>query len=95
MEVSIGTIVKYVLTEADAITINRRRNMLDKPNVMKSAQRHIGNHVESHQILPMIVTVIHDANYINGQVFLDGNDVLWVCSKKFDGNRKPGTWHLI
>lgn len=44
------------------------------------AQAHIGNEVHGGDLFPMIVTEIWGPGCCNGQVFLDGNDVLWVTS---------------
>ena len=44
------------------------------------AQAHIGNEVKAGDIFPMIVTKVWSPGYVNGQVFLDGNDCFWATS---------------
>jgi hypothetical protein len=92
MDITIGRIVLYILTEQDAAEINRRRTTDSKiaeriaKNTEQSsawplgAQAHIGNSVEAGQIYPMIVTKVWSAGHVNGQVLLDGNDCLWATS---------------
>jgi hypothetical protein len=95
MDVSLGRIVLYTLTEQDAAEINRRRttgsaianrigkNTPDSSAWPVGAQAHIGNEAEAGQVYPMIVTRIWSAvspGCVNGQVLLDGNDCLWATS---------------
>jgi hypothetical protein len=92
MDVTIGRIVLYILTEQDAAEINRRRTTGCKiaeriaKNTEQSsawplgAQAHIGNSVEAGQVYPLIVTKVWSAGCVNGQVLLDGNDCLWATS---------------
>jgi hypothetical protein len=89
---TIGRIVQYVLTTQDAEAINRRRTsgpkiqerMLSVPPAWPAgAQAHIGNQLNAGEIFPMVIckTWGDQANsVVNGQVLLDGNDVLWVTS---------------
>ncbi len=47
------------------------------------AQAHIGNVVKAGDVFPMIITAVWGTtpeSAVNGQVFLDGTDVLWVTS---------------
>lgn len=44
------------------------------------AQAHIGNTAAAGDVFPMLVTKVWSAGCVNGQVFLDGNDVLWAMS---------------
>ena len=57
------------------------------------AQAHIGNSVTAGEVFPMLIVRVWGSTVdsaVNGQVFLDGNDVLWVTSTKVgDG---PGTF---
>lgn len=73
MKPTVGGILLYELSEQDASQINRRRNRL---SAIQPMSRHIGV-VESGLIVPMIVTAV-DESLVNGQVFLDGGDSLWV-----------------
>jgi hypothetical protein len=43
------------------------------------AQAHIGNVVAAGNEFPMIVVAVW-SDSVNGQVFLDGNDCLWVTA---------------
>jgi hypothetical protein len=87
MEITIGRVVIYTLHEQDAEQINRRRtdgtSIADRIKSEKwpiGAQAHIGNMVEAGQQFPMIVTKVWSPGYVNGQVFLDGNDCFWATS---------------
>ena len=47
------------------------------------AQAHIGNDAKEGQVFPMMITKVwgdRPDSAVNGQAFLDGNDVLWVTS---------------
>lgn len=57
------------------------------------AQAHIGNEVKEGDIFPMLIVQIWGdtpSSAVNGQVFLDGNDVFWATSRSV-GNY-PGTF---
>jgi hypothetical protein len=90
-----GRIVHYVITQEEAKIINQRRNNLS----MSDAPT--GNTVQAGDHLPMIMTAVFPNEYgpdkpgINGQVFLDGNDSLWVTSRKYSESDAVGTWHWI
>ena len=98
-----GRIVHYRLTEQDAIEINRRRttsktiaDKMRQDGWPEGAQAHIGNTVTAGQHFPMMIVMVwgQETGCSNGQVFLDGNDVLWVCSASFsDKPLDAGTWH--
>lgn len=87
---SIGRVVHYCLRFSDAEQINRRRtnghSIAERIKEEKwpiGAQAHIGNEVKENDIFPMlIVKVWGDAPEcaVNGQVYLDGNDVFWATS---------------
>lgn len=83
---SIGRIVHYTLTETDAIVIHPRR---------VGGATH-GNEVTAGQVFPMMITRLwtynpDETSVVQGQVFLDGDDSLWVTSvKQGDGE---GQWH--
>jgi len=104
MKPTIGRIVHYRLTAADAEQINRRRTTRAEiakriaANTCKvgedyagtasywplGAQAHIGHPANAGDVLPMMITYVCEYNErpndlrVNGQVFLDGNDTLWV-----------------
>lgn len=100
MQISIGHIVLYTLTIADAAAINRRRTTgaAIKRRIEEgswplgvSATHNIGNPASEGQVLPMIV--VQDwVGSVNGQVFLDGTDTLWVTSCLEGHIGEPGTW---
>lgn len=71
----------------------------DKPSIYgwpEGAQAHIGNRASAGDVVPLVVVKVWpnefgpDVPGVNGQVFLDGNDALWITSAK-EGT-EPGTW---
>lgn len=87
-KISIGRTVHYMLTVNDANRINDARSA-SYPTIH-------GNFAHAGDVYPFLVTrlwvVSPDAvQHVNGQVFLDGNDALWVTSV-IEGNLTPGTW---
>lgn len=99
MTPAIGRTVHYLLTETDAQAINRRRtsgtNIAERIRERLwpvGAQAHIGNDVQAGDEFPMMMTRIWGSgSMVNGQVFLDGNDVFWAASVH-EGNVN-GAWH--
>jgi len=104
MDVKVGHIVLYILTEQDAIQINRRRTTsesiaerikfqagTDRLRWPVGAQAHIGNEVHAGDVFPMMITRVWTSGMVNGQLFLDGNDTLWV-ERACRGYKTPGTW---
>lgn len=99
---STGRIVHYTLTEADADIINRRRDDYRKgPRVSGNpelvvqgdgAQVHVGNQARADQVLPLLVVRVNPGGQVNGQVFLDGNDSLWVTSAAEGDGRGQWAW---
>lgn len=87
---SIGRIVHYRLTPSDADAINRRRTSggsIAERIAAKlwplGAQAHIGNRVHAGDEFPLLVTKVWGNapdSAVNGQVLLDGSDVLWATS---------------
>ena len=97
MSVANNLIVNYKLSAEDAAMINRRRTNSAsiaeriKEKIWPSgAQAHIGNEAFAGQILPMVITGIWSDTCVNGQVFLDGCDQLWV--KSVQKGEDPGNW---
>lgn len=84
----IGQIVHYMLSETDVAAINRRRGYRGAPVL---GQKHVGNYEAVGVVRPMMITRLWDDHHVSGQVFLDGNDVLWVVHIK-DGD-EPGNFH--
>ncbi len=100
MRITIGRIVHYRLSSDDAHAINRRREVGagHAPDWPAGAQAHIGNIVEPGETYPLLVTRVWDEGpenpMVNGQVFLDGNDSLWVTSVESHpgGSEDVATW---
>lgn len=102
MPPTIGRIVLYALTAEDALKINRRRTTgasiaerIAAPVWPIGAQAHIGNPVSVGQEFPLMVVAVRPLTFIlNGQVFLDGNDVLWVVDAEQGppGDAVQGKW---
>lgn len=86
MKPTIGQIVHYVLSAVDCERICRNR----KQKWPGGDQAYLGNDVSIGELMPMIVCVVWSNEYVNGQVFLDGDDLLWVTSVK--EGVEPGTW---
>jgi hypothetical protein len=98
---SIGRIVHYKLTESDVDRIVRRRTDAERyyhPSTGvhvagHGEQRHVGNVPAAGDIFPMMIVRVWNDTHVNGQVFLDGNDVLWVTSVREDADRAGAfTW---
>lgn len=96
MQPTIGRIVQYKLTADDAAAINSRRAgsgsaAADWP---KGAIEHHGNPASEGQVLPAMVVVVHNELCVNLQVYLDGNDTLWVTSAMLapEGSHGPREW---
>jgi hypothetical protein len=83
MTITVGRIVHFALTEAQAERVNRR------------TLPQTGNTARAGDVVPLIVTRVWadesgHVSCVNGQALLDGNDSLWVTSAK-EGT-EPGTW---
>jgi hypothetical protein len=98
----IGMIVHYQLSKEDAEQINRRRTTgksiaarLPLEQWPTGAQAHIGNSVDEGQVYPMMITRCWGTDphsSVNGQVFLDGNDVFWATSVSAGTGPKTFSW---
>lgn len=97
-EVTVGRIVLYTLTEEDAIVIEVHRAKCKHTDhrtdytITHCAQ---GNPAHAGQQFPLLVTAVWSPQTVNGQVFLDGNDTLWVTSRQLDKGSFPpesGKW---
>ena len=91
-----GRIVHFMLSAQDAAEINKKRAQVDWSNVPQNGtQMHVGNHVEAGEHIPMIIVKVwnKELGYVNGKLFLDGNDDFWVTSVS-PGN-EPHSWHWI
>lgn len=84
---SLGRVVHYRLSRADAQEINRRRKRFaDAPAQSWGFLAPVGNHAAAGQMFPAdIVRIFSDdpdeTTAVNLQVKLDGTDVLWVTSR--------------
>ncbi|MCZ4066445.1 hypothetical protein O1W71_02025 [Microbacterium sp. H37-C3] len=100
---AVGRIVHYKLSEQDAEAINRRRsdrlayqsNPYNDPRVAYKPtgfQVHHGNPAAAGDVLPMLIVRVWNDEVVNGQVFLDGNDSLWVTSVPSGDGQRRWTW---
>ena len=100
MPIATNCVVNYKLTDIDALHINSNRtssvSIAERLKQMIwpfGAQPHLGNLVKEGQVFPMVITNIRGEDTVNGQVFLDGTDQLWVVSV-CRGN-SPGDWNYF
>jgi hypothetical protein len=81
---SLGGIVQYMLNNADATAVNRRRSdgARGASLVQDGTVVHSGNAVTAGDVYAMVIVRVwnEDPGTVNGQVLLDGNDTLWVTS---------------
>jgi hypothetical protein len=87
---TIGRIVHYTLNEGDARNIGAKRGVAS-PNI-GSIQ---GNGVRAGDVYPMLITRAwgdQPDSLVNGQVFLDGGDCLWVTSVKVGEGPRTFAW---
>lgn len=95
---TICRMVMYRLRPEEVRAVNKHRDdartaMGDPKRPADGAQVHVGNHVNPGDEYPMMIARVWGSepdSYVNGQVFLDGNDVLWVTSVKV--GEGPGTF---
>lgn len=96
MQVTIGRIVHYTLSEQDAEQINRRRDdQREHAHRTRGAdetgfQAHVGNHAAAGVVYPAVVVRFFGGAGVNLQVLLDGNDTYWATSR-VEGEG-PNTW---
>lgn len=98
---TIGRIVHYTLSEADAEQVNRRREDADIylrkiwPGERSGKQVHTGNNVAAGDVYPMVIVRTWGStpeSVVNGQVLLDGNDTLWVTSVGCGEGQRRFVW---
>jgi hypothetical protein len=83
-----GRIVQYTLSKQDADATNKRRkdahlHMAEHIANSNGVQVHVGNQPAEGDVYPMMIVRTWgstETSSVNGQVFLDGNDLLWVTS---------------
>jgi hypothetical protein len=95
MTPTIGRIVHYTITADEAKQINARRVDALAHGAEQRHTGHVthtGNQVVAGQTFPLLITAVwgdEPGSAVNGQLFLDGNDTLWVTSAtEGDGERK-------
>lgn len=96
---SVGRIVHYKLTAQDAEQVNRRRadwqaDRAEKVTAAIGYMAHVGNTASEGDVYPMLIVRVWgmtEGSSVNGQVFLDGNDTLWVTS--VGQGDQPRQWH--
>lgn len=102
-EPSVGRIVHYKLSKSDVEAIGRRRvkGAGHNPEWPAGAQAHVGNQPVEGETMPMVVCVVWPNEFgdnipgVNGQVFLDGNDSLWITSAKQGDESGQWNWPPI
>jgi hypothetical protein len=97
MAPSLGRIVHYTLTDGDAQAANRRRATVARWAETTGEQLHVGARVAPGDVFPaLVVRIERPPGTVNLQVFLDGNDVLWVERAEPSGTTPNeatlGTW---
>lgn len=93
---TIGRIVHYQLSEQDVEAITQcRDDARTHPPEHGGNQMHVGNYVRPGDTYPMIITRVWGDSpdaAVNGQVALDGNDVLWVTSVQVGEGPRHFKW---
>lgn len=100
MKPQVGSLVLYRVTFGEAMQASRRRLGLDPhgPAWQRGAQAHVGNPVQAGDALPMVVTRVWRDEFgpgrpgVNGQVFLDGSDSLWITDAREGGTEGCWSW---
>jgi hypothetical protein len=107
MKPTIGRIVLYVLSAADAVAINDARlqkfahEAPDSGSAPTAGFTRQGNAVIEGDIFPADVVRVFDNSGeledppINLQVKLNGNDSYWATSRHNSDEKTPGTWHWM
>lgn len=83
---TIGRIVHYTLTQANAEAINKRRGDFSD---------YRGNAAHEGDVFPLVITRIWSGDSINGQVLLDGSDNLWVISINNGPDQGQWEWPIV
>jgi hypothetical protein len=95
---SLGRIVHYRLSKADAQEINRRRkHFKESPPATWGYQAHVGNHAAAGQVFPADIVRIFsdnpdDKTAVNLQVKLDGTDTYWATSRTCGDEDGQWSW---
>ena len=95
---TIGRIVHYTLTDEQAKQVNKRRTDAHASGLHNNTAGlsvHFGNSVAGGDVFPLLITRVwgpSETSAVNGQVFLDGNDPLWVMSTSVGDGPGRFTW---
>ena len=99
---TIGRIVLYCLTQADADAINRRRTTsaeilerIRSGHWPMGSQAHIGNQVFAGEVYPGMVVRVQNEDLINIKVELDGTDQFWATNKSVSDGPVEGMFHWM
>lgn len=97
---TVGHVVHYVLTATDADAINRRRrNAIEQSlkigDYHDGVMVHTGNAAEEGDVYPMMIVRVWSDTTVNGQVHLDGNDLLWVTSVQVGTGPRTWSWPVM
>lgn len=100
---TIGRIVHYTLSAPDADAVNTRRrdainHVADHRERRDGSVIHYGNAVVEGDIYPMVITRVwgdQPGSAVNGQVFLDGNDLLWATSVQCGTGPRTWAWPVM
>ena len=84
MDITIGRMVHYTVSEQDVEQIMRQRTAGKSIAERMMVQVHVG------AVYPAMSVSVWSPSSANVQVFLDGNDVFWATSRS-EGT-EPGTW---
>ena len=96
----LGRTVLYTLCQQDADAINKRRtdaaaHLIEHRQDANGVQIHVGNSVRVGEVFPMMIVRMWgntEKSCVNGQVFLDGNDPLWVTSVAVGTGPRTFAW---
>jgi hypothetical protein len=97
VQVTIGRMVHYTLSETDAEQINRRRKDFQAAQSASAGLGyvgHVGNQVQAGEAYPATVVRVFDpsSGTANLQVHLDGNDIYWATSRREGSPGETGCW---
>lgn len=92
---SLGRVVLYKITRADAQSINARREdaEMNRPGDKRSGVMvHVGNRAHHGDVYAADVVRVWNESSVNLQVKLDGNDLFWVTSVAQGEDEGEWTW---
>ena len=95
-----GRIVQYTLSAQDAAETNKRRadaqsHLQEHRENSNGVQVHVGNALTEGDTCPMMIVRAWGTtatSCVNGQVFVDGNDPLWVTSVAVGTGPRTFAW---